>query len=65
MSTTKKDNTHHKDHNISHKSETVLINQGGGSLGDYECGVCKVFSKQNLHFDIIAGSSIELLMQRY
>ena len=65
MSTTKKDNTYHKDHNISHKPETVLINQGGGSLGAYECGVCKVFSKQNLHFDIIAGSSIELLMQRY
>lgn len=38
--------------------ETVLIMQGGGSLGAYECGVYKALSKHGTHFDIIAGTSI-------
>lgn len=32
--------------------------QGGGSLGAYECGVCKVLAKHDIEFDIIAGTSI-------
>ena len=36
----------------------VLVMQGGGSLGAYECGVCKVLAKHNIEFDIIAGTSI-------
>ena len=38
--------------------ETVLVLQGGGSLGAYECGVFKYLYKHNLEFDILAGSSI-------
>ena len=38
--------------------ETVLVMQGGGSLGAYECGVFKTLSKQDIKFDIIAGTSI-------
>lgn len=39
-------------------SETVLILQGGGSLGAYECGVYKSLHKRGIKFDIIAGTSI-------
>lgn len=38
--------------------ETVLVLQGGGSLGAYECGVLKYLYKQGMLFDILAGSSI-------
>jgi NTE family protein len=38
--------------------ETVLIMQGGGSLGAYECGVYKALAKHDIKFDIIAGTSI-------
>lgn len=38
--------------------ETVLIMQGGGSLGAYECGVYKTLSKHGIKFDIVAGTSI-------
>jgi NTE family protein len=38
--------------------ETVLVMQGGGSLGAYECGVCKTLSKHHIKFDVIAGTSI-------
>jgi len=38
--------------------ETVLIMQGGGSLGAYECGVYKTLSKHGIKFDVIAGTSI-------
>jgi NTE family protein len=44
--------------NIQLEPETVLVNQGGGSLGAYECGVGKVLAKHDIRFDIIAGSSI-------
>jgi NTE family protein len=40
------------------QSETVLVMQGGGSLGAYECGVYKALSKHAIKFDIIAGTSI-------
>ncbi|OLD32109.1 MAG: hypothetical protein AUI61_03490 [Thaumarchaeota archaeon 13_1_40CM_2_39_13_2] len=38
--------------------ETVLILQGGGSLGAYECGVYKALNKHGIKFDIVAGTSI-------
>jgi NTE family protein len=39
-------------------SETVLVLQGGRSLGAYECGVYKSLYKHGIKFDILAGSSI-------
>ena len=39
-------------------TETVLVLQGGGSLGAYECGVYKTLAKQGIKFDILAGSPI-------
>jgi NTE family protein len=44
--------------NDSRKLETVLVMQGGGSLGAYECGVYKALSKHGKKFDIVAGTSI-------
>lgn len=38
--------------------ETVLVMQGGDSLGAYECGVYKALSKHGIKFDIVAGTSI-------
>lgn len=38
--------------------ETVLILQGGGSLGAYECGVYKTLHREGIKFDIIGGTSI-------
>lgn len=38
--------------------ETVLVMQGGGSLGAYECGVFKTLSKYGIKFDIVAGTSV-------
>ena len=35
------------------RSETVLVLQGGGSLGAYECGVYRTLAKHNIKFDII------------
>ena len=43
---------------INTKHETILILQGGGSLGAYECGVFKTLDKHNIKFDIIVGTSI-------
>lgn len=40
------------------QSETVLIMQGGGSLGAYECGVFKTLAKHDIKIDIVAGTSI-------
>jgi NTE family protein len=40
------------------KPETVLVIQGGGSLGAYGCGVYKTLSKYDIKFDIVAGTSI-------
>lgn len=44
--------------NRDYKVETVLVLQGGGSLGAYECGVFKVLSEYGIKFDIVAGTSI-------
>jgi predicted acylesterase/phospholipase RssA len=41
--------------------ETVLILQGGGSLGAYECGVYKTLAKHKIKFDIVLGTSIGAL----
>jgi NTE family protein len=38
--------------------ETVLVLQGGGSLGAYECGVYKTIDKLKIKIDIVAGTSI-------
>lgn len=38
--------------------ESVLVLQGGGSLGAYECGVYKALHRNKIHFDIVAGTSI-------
>lgn len=38
--------------------ETVLVLQGGGSLGAYECGVYKTLARYVKKFDIVAGTSI-------
>jgi NTE family protein len=38
--------------------ENVLVLQGGGSLGAYECGVFKALHKRNIKFDIVTGTSI-------
>jgi len=38
--------------------ETVLVLQGGGSLGAYECGVYKALAENEIPFDVIAGTSI-------
>jgi len=48
---------------LIHKSkindlENVLVMQGGGSLGAYECGVYKTLAKHKINFNIIAGTSI-------
>lgn len=48
-----------KDHEEKElKSETVLVLQGGGSLGAYECGVYKTLARHDIKFDTIAGTSI-------
>ena len=38
--------------------ETVLVMQGGGSLGAYECGVYKALEKRGIKLDIVSGTSI-------
>jgi len=38
--------------------ETVLVLQGGGSLGAYECGVYKALARYVKKFDVVAGTSI-------
>lgn len=45
-------------HTQKHESETVLVLQGGGSLGAYECGVFKALTKHGIKFDIVSGTSI-------
>jgi len=40
------------------EEESVLVLQGGGSLGAYECGVYNALAKSNISFDVIAGTSI-------
>ncbi len=38
--------------------ENVLVLQGGGSLGAYECGVYKAIHKLKIKLDVVAGTSI-------
>ena len=38
------------------QKETVLVMQGGGSLGAYECGIYKTLEKNNIKLDIVAGT---------
>jgi NTE family protein len=40
------------------RPESILVMQGGGSLGAYECGVYKTLARHNIWFDVIAGASI-------
>lgn len=49
MSTTK---------NEKNCNENVLVLQGGGSLGAYECGVYKAIHKLKIKLDVVAGTSI-------
>ncbi len=39
-------------------TQTVLILQGGGALGAFECGVVKALEEADIHPDIVAGVSI-------
>ncbi|HZD34145.1 MAG TPA: patatin-like phospholipase family protein [Nitrososphaeraceae archaeon] len=38
--------------------ENVLVLQGGGSLGAYECGVYKTLDRYGIKLDVVAGTSI-------
>jgi predicted acylesterase/phospholipase RssA len=38
--------------------ETVLILQGGGALGAFECGVVKALEERGIHPNLVAGVSI-------
>ena len=58
MVTVEKNKDYYLSNDTQIQTETVLLNQGGGSLGAYECGVAKVLAKYEMKFDIIAGSSI-------
>jgi NTE family protein len=51
-------NTYQINKKESLRSEAVLVLQGGGSLGAYECGVYKKLYEHGIKFDILAGSSI-------
>ena len=48
----------HPRHKDSRQTENVLVLQGGGSLGAYDCGVYKTLTKHNIKFDIVSGTSI-------
>lgn len=45
-------------HSPKLRYETVLIMQGGGSLGAYECELYKTLARHDIKFDIVAGTSI-------
>jgi NTE family protein len=38
--------------------QTVLILQGGGALGAFECGVVKALEERGIHPDLVAGVSV-------
>jgi NTE family protein len=40
------------------KHETVVVLQGGGALGAYECGVYKALEERGILPDLVAGVSI-------
>ena len=39
-------------------SQTVLVLQGGGAMGAFECGAVKALEERSIHPDIVAGVSI-------
>jgi NADPH-dependent 2,4-dienoyl-CoA reductase/sulfur reductase-like enzyme/predicted acylesterase/phospholipase RssA len=39
-------------------SQTVIILQGGGALGGFECGVARALEEEGIYPDIVAGVSI-------
>lgn len=45
-------------HSKTRKTESILILQGGGSLGAFGCGVIKGLAKKGISFDIVCGTSI-------
>jgi NTE family protein len=45
-------------HSSSRTVESVLVLQGGGSLGAFACGVFKGLSKEGVHINIASGTSI-------
>jgi NTE family protein len=45
-------------HKKNREVENVLVLQGGGSLGAFACGVFKALVKENIHIDVVAGTSI-------
>ena len=47
-----------KESSKKHCNENVLVLQGGGSLGAYECGVYKAIDKLKIKIDVVAGTSI-------
>jgi NADPH-dependent 2,4-dienoyl-CoA reductase/sulfur reductase-like enzyme/predicted acylesterase/phospholipase RssA len=42
-------------------TQTVLVLQGGGAMGAFECGVVKALEEENISPDIVAGISIGAL----
>lgn len=42
-------------------TQTVLVLQGGGAMGAFECGVIKALEEENIFPDIVAGISIGAL----
>jgi NADPH-dependent 2,4-dienoyl-CoA reductase/sulfur reductase-like enzyme/predicted acylesterase/phospholipase RssA len=42
-------------------AQTVLVLQGGGALGAFECGVVKALESENIFADVVAGVSIGAL----
>lgn len=42
-------------------TQTVLVLQGGGAMGAFECGVVKALEEENIFPDIVAGISIGAL----
>ncbi len=48
----------HKETSEKHCNENVLVLQGGGSLGAYECGVYKTIDRLKIKIDVVAGTSI-------
>jgi NADPH-dependent 2,4-dienoyl-CoA reductase/sulfur reductase-like enzyme/predicted acylesterase/phospholipase RssA len=57
-----KDQLRHPDFSLeSIRTQTVLVLQGGGALGAFECGVVKALEEERIFPDIVAGISIGAL----
>ncbi len=57
-----KDHLHEEDFALDRlPPQTVLILQGGGALGAFECGVVKALEEERIFPDIVAGISIGAL----